>query len=93
MKDIENNEFEKHRGDEMMIKMYLKRLIDYYELDNEDLIDQYGQIIQDYREHHHEVNHVKKESFFQRIDPSYIRIILFMIIILIILLLVWYFVL
>lgn len=47
LKDIEDGKFDKFKGDELYVKMYLKRIGEYLELDTGELVDDYVALTQE----------------------------------------------
>lgn len=47
LKDIEDGKFDKYKGDELYVKMYLKRIGEFLELDTSELVDEYITLTQE----------------------------------------------
>lgn len=47
LKDIEGGRFDKYKGDELYVKMYLKRIAEFLEIDSHELIDDYVSLTQE----------------------------------------------
>lgn len=47
LKDIEAGKFEKYKGDELYVKMYLKRIAEFLEIESQELIDGYISVTQE----------------------------------------------
>lgn len=47
LKDIENGRFDQYKGDELYVKMYLKRIADFLELDSDEIVKDYISLTQE----------------------------------------------